>query len=181
MNDDNWLLPNATLDAQSITRDWQPADQTLIDGVSVKEVRPVLTGYGHLTEALRGEWLAENAAVDQIFFSTLQPGGLSAWHAHGETTDRLFVVNGQVRVVLYDARKGSPSYGLVNEFKLATVRPMLVVIPPRVWHGVHNYCGAPAILMNAVDRAYRYEGPDHWRVPPDSDAIPYTFPGHRAG
>lgn len=177
MNPDDWLLPDAKRDAQSITRDWQPADQRLIDGISIREMRPVLTGYGHLTEALRGEWLAGAATVDQIFFSTLQAGGISAWHAHGETTDRLFVVSGQMRVVLYDARQGSPTRGLINEFKLAAVRPMLVVIPPRVWHGVQNYCGAPAVLMNAVDRAYRYEDPDHWRLPADSPEVPYTFPG----
>jgi hypothetical protein len=25
------------------------------------------------------------------------------------------------------------------------------------------------------DRAYRYEAPDHWRLPSDTDQIPYVF------
>jgi dTDP-4-dehydrorhamnose 3,5-epimerase len=26
-----------------------------------------------------------------------------------------------------------------------------------------------------VDRAYTYEDPDHWRLPPDTREIPYRF------
>lgn len=177
----DWLLPGATKDSESITKDWQPANLQLIDGIRLREVRPVLTGYGHLTEVFRSEWLPDNCGVDQVFASTLQPGGLSAWHAHGVTTDRLFVVAGQIRVVLFDARRQSPTYGLVNEFKLGVQRPMLVVIPPQVWHGVQNYTDTAAVLLNAVDHAYRYDGPDHWRVPADSEAIPYRFPDLRFG
>jgi hypothetical protein len=32
------------------------------------------------------------------------------------------------------------------------------------------------------DRPYRYEDPDHWRLAPDSAAIPYRFNAtHRGG
>lgn len=177
----DWLLPGARQDQESITKDWQPSRLTLIDGVRVREVRPVLTAYGHLTEILRAEWLTDNDRVEQIFASTLQPGGLSAWHAHAETTDRLFVVAGQIRAVLYDSRADSPTRGVVNEIRLGEQRPSLLIIPPKVWHGVQNYCNTTAVLLNAVDHAYRYEGPDHWRVPPDSTTVPYTFPEVRIG
>lgn len=174
MND--WLLPAAHKDRESITKDWSPVGLKLIDGIQIKEVRPVMTGYGHLTEVLRGEWIPGNAHVDQIFVSTLLPGGLSAWHAHEKSTDRLFVVAGHMRMVFYDARENSPTRGLINEFRSGVQRPMLIVVPPRVWHGVQNYGNTPAVLLNAVDKAYSYENPDHWRVPPDSESVPYTFP-----
>ena len=52
--------------------------------------------------------------------------------------DRLFVSQGLLRVVLYDARPGSETFGQVDELTIGTVRPALVVIPPKVWHGVQN-------------------------------------------
>lgn len=171
----DWLLPGAQKDGVSITKEWQPVATDVIDGVETRMVRPVLTGYGHLCEILRGEWLSGQAQVDQVFASTFQPGGLSAWHAHATTTDRLFVVAGQMRIVLFDARQDSSSYGKVNEFLLGEQRPMLLIVPPRVWHGVQNYCATSAVLINAVDLAYQYDAPDHWRLPSDADAIPYRF------
>jgi dTDP-4-dehydrorhamnose 3,5-epimerase len=174
--DADWRIAGAQRDRQSITREWRPSDIRLIDGVAVHEVRPVMTGYGHLTEMLRSEWLGGAEKIGQIFTSTLMPGRISAWHAHGETTDRLFVATGLMRVALYDARAGSPTFGLVNEIRLGAIRPALVIVPPRVWHGIQNIGAEPSVLINAVDVAYEYESPDHWRVAHDCPDIPYQFP-----
>lgn len=171
----SWLLPAAIKDQQNITKDWTPSKPGLIDGVLVREIKPVLTAYGHLNEIFRAEWQPENNRVDQVFVSTFQTAGLSAWHAHEVTTDRLFVVAGQMRIVLYDSRRDSPTFGKLNEIKLGAQRPSLVVIPPKVWHGVQNYLDMPAVLLNAVDHAYCYENPDHYRLESDDPSIPYSF------
>ena len=117
-NKDNWLLAGAKKDGESITKEWKPTKPAMIDGVIFHEIRPVLTPYGSLSEIFRTEWVPDSAQIGQIFASTLEPGGLSAWHAHDITTDRLFVAAGQMRVVLYDAREDSPTFGEINEFKL---------------------------------------------------------------
>lgn len=171
----NWLIEGATQDKASITRSWLPNDKKQIDGVSLIEIKPVMTDYGHLTEVLRSEWLVGAPGVDQVFVSTMFPGHISAWHAHALTTDRLFAVTGQFRVVLYDGRKESSTFGLLSEYKIGAQRPLLIVIPPKVWHGVQNYSSDTAVLLNAVDYAYKYDDPDHWRVPLDSSDIPYSF------
>lgn len=174
-SNNDWLVGCAIQDKASVTKDWQSSDKRSIAGVSCIEIKPVLTEYGHLTEVFRTEWLADCPTIDQVFVSTMHPGQISAWHAHGRTTDRLFAVTGQFRVVLYDARIDSPTYGLLSEYKIGAQRPMLIVIPPKVWHGVQNYGSDIAVLLNAVDYAYKYDDPDHWRVPLDSSDIPYTF------
>jgi dTDP-4-dehydrorhamnose 3,5-epimerase len=51
----------------------------------------------------------------------------------------------------------------------------LLIIPPGVFHGVQNISSQPAVLLNLVDKAYQYEAPDHWRLPLDTDKIPYRF------
>jgi hypothetical protein len=101
---DDLLLPGATRDGQSIDAAWQFTGRKMIDGVAIKDVRHVPTGYGFLTEVWRRDWKLDDFAVDQVFQSTLAPAGISAWHAHAETTDRLFVAAGLLRIVLYDAR-----------------------------------------------------------------------------
>lgn len=174
-SENNWLLPQAQKDGESISKDWKPTNLKLINGVQIHEVQPVLTDSGHLTEIFRSDWLSGNDRVEQIFASTLHPGGLSAWHAHATTTDRLFVVAGQIRIVLYDNRPDSTTRGVINQIKVGIQRPSLLIIPPKVWHGVQNYCNSTAILLNAVDHAYKYDSPDHWRVPADSTSIPYSF------
>jgi len=167
-------LDGCTRDEQSITRDWQPL-QSLIDGVQVREVRNVAKDNGYLTEIWRDDWGIAPVAVAQVFQALLEPNAVSAWHVHRRATDRLFVNHGLVKIVLYDARAGSLTEQRVNVFRCGTIRPALIVVPPGVWHGVQNLGAAPALLLNLPDRAYEYESPDHWRLPPDTDRIPYSF------
>jgi dTDP-4-dehydrorhamnose 3,5-epimerase len=51
----------------------------------------------------------------------------------------------------------------------------VVCVPPGVYHGVRVLGAGSAVLVNAVDRAYTHEDPDHYRVAADSDAIPYRW------
>jgi dTDP-4-dehydrorhamnose 3,5-epimerase len=172
---DDWELDGMEQRRQSVTSEWDLVGQPAIEGVVVRDIRSVPTSYGHLAEVWRSDWKVDAAGVDQVFGSQLEPGAVSGWHAHGETTDRLTVVAGQLLIVLWDGRRSSSTYGTVNEWRLGVVRRALIVVPPGVWHAVKNESAAPAVLLNAVDRAYTYEGPDHWAVPPESPMIPYDL------
>jgi dTDP-4-dehydrorhamnose 3,5-epimerase len=174
--DEGWI-EGATLDRQSVTPHWDRI-RDLIDGVRITEVKHVPTGYGYLTELFRPEWDPGGEGVGGAFIAVLEPGGISAWHAHAQTVDRLFVVEGMVRIVLYDARAGSRTFGRLNDdLVFGDRRPALVVIPPGVWHGIRNVSTGRAAAINFVSRAYSYEAPDHLRLPPDAPQIPYHFAG----
>jgi dTDP-4-dehydrorhamnose 3,5-epimerase len=168
------VLPKAVKDQQSITSDWE-VTQPLIDGVRVKEVRHVPKNNGYLTEIWREEWDLDSLPVKQVFQVFVNPGGVSAWHTHLKTTDRLFINQGLVKIVLYDARKTSPTHKRLNVFRFGTMRPALVIVPPGVWHGVENISDQPSLILNMVDEPYQYEDPDHWRLSPDTNEIPYRF------
>ncbi len=173
----SWIIPGSVKDTQSITSDWLNASQSLIDGVRIKEVRNVFKEAGRLTEIYRRDWNLDQLDVEQVFQGMLLPSAISGWHAHEFTTDRLFCNEGSIKVVLYDTRPESPTCGQINEFRFGTSRPGLVVVPPKVWHAVKNIGDTQALLLNLVDRAYCYEDPDHWRLPADTDAIPYSLTG----
>ncbi len=166
--------PGAARDAQSITSDWQVL-QPLIEGVVVREVRNVLKDNGSLTEVWRDDWHLAPTGIAQVFQVVIEPLAISAWHVHQSATDRLFANRGQLKIVLFDARAGSPTESRLNVFRCGSARPMLIVVPPGVWHGVQNIGATAASLLNLPDRAYAYESPDHWRLPPDTDRIPYSF------
>ena len=177
MEDQIWTLDGVAQDEQSITKEWQLVGQNLIEGVIAREVINVQRSFGFLTEIYRGDWGLDDFGVDQVFQSVLEPGAVSAWHAHALTTDRIFINWGRMRIVLYDAREGSPTQGQLNHFVFGVTRPAMLVIPPRVWHGVQAVAkSGPSALLNVVDHAYHYEQPDHYRLPEDTDQIPYTFP-----
>lgn len=173
----NWLLPGATKDVQSITKDWQFTTQSLIADVRIKEISHVPKDGGCLTEIFRPDWNLDDQGIEQVFQVKLEAGRLSAWHAHEFAFDRIFCNHGMMKLVLYDARGSSPTFGKINEFKIGDARPTVVSIPPNVWHGIQNISGGTSSILNLVNRSYRYEDPDHWRLPWNSPEIPYSFQG----
>ena len=167
-------ITSATKDQPHVSPDWD-VSMDLIDGVVTREVRNIVTANGITTEVYRKDWGVVGSEVVHAIHVSLRPGALSAWHMHERKTDHLFTVAGHLRAVLYDDRDGSPTRGRVNVLHLSPLRPTLVVIPPRVWHGIKNLAGEPSTFVNYFDDAYDYSNPDDWRLPPDTDEIPYRF------
>jgi len=172
-------LPGLTIrvsrDLARVRSDWSAVDDTRIAGVGVRHPANVITGNGCLTEAWRSDWCLDELGVDQVFQRVLDAGAVSAWHVHLTTTDRLFCALGELLLVLFDARAASPTAGAVSEHRFGERRPKVVSVPPGVVHGVQVVGQRPAVLLNAVDRAYRYDDPDHYRIPADSPDVPYRF------
>jgi dTDP-4-dehydrorhamnose 3,5-epimerase len=168
------MLPGARKDGQQITQDWQKLGKT-IEGVSVREVRHVPRDHGVITEIFRPEWDPTGLPVVHIYQSRLFPGALGAWSCHARTTDRLFVSQGHLKIVLYDGRQGSESHGQIMELHAGDARPALVVVPPGVWHGLQNLGTIDALVLNCPTEAYNYADPDHYRLPHDADQIPYMW------
>src|SRR5215471_17749644 len=124
-------------DPAHIDRHWT-IDRRLIDGTRVREVRNVITGNGITTELYRPDWGVVEGTVQQVIHVALRGGALSAWHQHRHRWDFLFAVSGHLRVVLFDPREDSPTRGQVDVHHLSIARPMLVAVPPWIWHGVQN-------------------------------------------
>ncbi len=172
MEHTSWLVEGAVRDPQTITSQWNPSQQLLIQGVVVHEVKNVPKSNGRLTEIFRADWFADVQTISQVFEVVVNPGCITAWHAHEITTDRLFVTRGLMRIALYDNRAGSDTRGRLNIFTCGSLRPMLIVVPPKIWHGVQNVDVDAASVLNIVDHAYDYTAPDHWRVDADHTALP---------
>jgi dTDP-4-dehydrorhamnose 3,5-epimerase len=153
--------------------------RTTIEGVQLRPTRPVPHDDGHVTEVARATWEILSAPIVQVHTTTTFPSRIRAWGLHQLTTDRLFVVAGLVKIVIFDGRKDSLSYGKLNEFSLSEKNPGLLIIPPNLYHGWKNIGPSEAIIINMPDRMYQYNSPDALDLPWDSaDArrlIPYSW------
>ena len=168
------MLPGAIKDRQQVTPEWETLQQT-IDGVFVREVKHVPRDHGVITEVFRTEWDPTGLPVVQVYQSRLYPAAIGAWSCHARTVDRLFVNQGHLKVVLFDGREESPTFGRVMELHTGDARPAFVVIPIGVWHGLQNLGAYDALVLNCPTRGYDYEDPDHYRLPFDSPEIPYSW------
>jgi len=165
----------ARKDDAHIDRNWT-IERRLIEGVQTHDVRNIVTANGVTTELYRPDWGIVQGTVQQVIHVALRGGAVSAWHQHRQRWDFLFVVGGHLRVVLYDPRDGSATEGQVDVFHLSPARPTLLSVPPWIWHGVQNLSSDQSSFVNMFDRPYDYADPDEWRLPVETDVIPYRFP-----
>jgi dTDP-4-dehydrorhamnose 3,5-epimerase len=161
-------------DEAHIDRDWV-VDQRLIDGVRTREVRNIVTANGVTTELYRPDWEVLDGTVQQAIHVALLGNAISAWHQHRERWDFIFCIGGHLRIVLHDPREASPTLGQVDIFHLSPSRPLLLAVPPWIWHGVQNLSSDTSSFINLFDEPYDYDDPDEWRLPLHSPEIPYSF------
>lgn len=148
--------------------------KTVIEGVRVRELRLIPDERGYLMEMLRSDW-PEFDRFGQCYVTACYPGVVKAWHYHRKQWDHFVCVHGMAKVVLFDARKDSPTQGTINEFHMGNLNPILVKIPPFVYHGFTAEGDETALIVNFPTELYNYSNPDEFRVPYDDPGIPYSW------
>ncbi|MGI6208500.1 MAG: dTDP-4-dehydrorhamnose 3,5-epimerase family protein [Anaerolineae bacterium] len=146
----------------------------LIDGVVTRKLRLIPDERGYLMEMLRSDW-PEFEKFGQVYVTAVYPGVVKGWHYHRKQDDHFICVSGMAKVVLYDAREGSPTYGTINEFFIGDRNPMLVKIPKGVYHGFKGIGESLTLIVNVPTELYNYEEPDEYRQPPHTTEIPYDW------
>ena len=146
----------------------------MIDGVKTKKLRVLPDERGRLMEMLRAD---DDLFIrfGQVYLTTAYPGVAKGWHYHKKQTDNMVVVKGMMKIVLFDARKDSPTHGEVNEFFMGEHNPLLLQIPPLVYHGFKCISVEEALVINCPTDVYNYQSPDEYRVDPHDPSIPYDW------
>jgi dTDP-4-dehydrorhamnose 3,5-epimerase len=124
----------------------------------------------------RAAWPEIDLPIVQVHLTTTLAGRIRAWGLHQVSTDRLFVVSGLVSIVVYDARVGSPTHGMLNEFRVSERNPGLLVIPPNLYHGWKNIGIDEAFVVNMPSSQYEHASPDALDLPYDSPHAPEIVP-----
>jgi len=114
---------------------------------------------GWLAEIFRQDELAPEHWPVMAYISVTQPGEGRGPHAHRRQTDLFcFPGPGDFRVVLWDQRPESPSFGRRVEFHLGESSPGILIVPPGVVHGYLNIGDCPGVVFNSANRLYRGPG-----------------------
>jgi dTDP-4-dehydrorhamnose 3,5-epimerase len=154
-----------------------------IQGVTIKKLRVIPDERGWLMEILRcDDDIFEK--FGQVYLTTAYPGVVKAWHYHKKQVDNFTCVHGMMKVVLYDARADSSTYKALIELFIGERNPLLIQVPPGVYHGFKAIGNETAYFVSIPTLPYDYKQPDEYRLPPDSSEIPYDWglaPGLKHG
>lgn len=146
----------------------------MIDGVKVKNLKIIPDERGRLMEILRCD---EDMFIKfgQVYMTTAKPNVVKSWHWHKIQTDSFTCISGKMRLALYDAREDSSTKGEVNDFEISLDTPMVVQIPPGVYHGFKCISDQEAIVINTVTEPYNYKDPDENRIDAYENDIDYDW------
>jgi dTDP-4-dehydrorhamnose 3,5-epimerase len=144
----------------------------MIDGVSVLPLRQILDERGKIMHMLK-----KNDPVfrdfGEIYFSWINPGVIKGWHIHKKMTLNYAVPYGQIKLVLYDDRTTSTTYGEVQEIFLGPENYNLVTIPPMVWNGFKGIGNTQSMVANCSDIPHDPDEIEH--KDPFDPSIPYKW------
>ena len=146
----------------------------MIYGVIVKKLKVIPDERGRLMEIFRAD---DNffEKFGQVYVTTAYPGVVKGWHYHKRQFDNMAVIKGMMKIVLYDSRKESATFGEINEIFAGIHNPVLVHIPPFVYHGFKCISEDEAIVVNTPTEVYNYQEPDEFRLPAHNSNIPYDW------
>jgi dTDP-4-dehydrorhamnose 3,5-epimerase len=146
-----------------------------IDGVRIRSAVTQTDERGSLCEIYDDRWGFTEEPLVYVYSVIIPPGQKRGWVVHAEQDDRIFISKGAVKFVLYDARVGSPTHGLIQEIFSGEFDRTLLRIPAGVFHGVVNIGRLDVEFVNMPTRPYVHEQPDKYRLPQGTDAIPYEL------
>jgi len=146
----------------------------MIEGVQVKKLKMIPDERGSLMEILRSDDTLFSR-FGQVYMTTAYPGVVKGWHYHRKQVDYFTCIRGMAKLVLYDSRKSAKTYQEIDEFFIGVQNPILVIIPPYVYHGFKCIGTEEAIMINIPTEVYSPKKPDEFRVDPHSSEIPYSW------
>jgi dTDP-4-dehydrorhamnose 3,5-epimerase len=128
-----------------------------------------------LTEIYSPLWGFDSIPIVYLYTVTVFPGKVEGCAVHYQQVDRYFFYAGSAKLVLYDDRPGSRTYGIVNEIYFSETNRSVVLVPPHVFHAVQNVGRTDVLLINFPSVPYRHQDPDKHTLPLDNSLIAYKF------
>jgi dTDP-4-dehydrorhamnose 3,5-epimerase len=144
----------------------------MINGVEIKPLKRIMDERGMIMHMLRrDDPLFEE--FGEIYFSVIFPGAIKAWHRHKKMELNYAVVSGNIKLVLWDGRKGSPTLRQTQEIFLGEDNYVLVKVPPGVVNGFVAIGNERAIVANCATMPH--DPAEIERLDPLDREIGYTW------
>jgi len=144
----------------------------MIEGVRITSLRQIPDERGTIMHMLRCDD-PEFERFGEIYFSTIYPGVIKAWHLHRSMTLNYAVPVGRIKLVLYDPRAESATRGEIQEIFLGDGNYCRVRIPPGIYNGFKGIGTGTAMVANCSTTPHAPE--EIARLDPFSSEIPYRW------
>ncbi|MEM3431737.1 MAG: dTDP-4-dehydrorhamnose 3,5-epimerase family protein [Candidatus Micrarchaeia archaeon] len=144
----------------------------MINGVIIKKLDMIPDERGTILHMLRSDDPIFKS-FGEIYFSTVYPGVVKGWHIHRRITQNYAVIQGMIKLVLYDDRPNSSTKNEIMELFIGEQNYQLVTIPPNVWNGFKGIGTKVAIVANLTTEPYDQNEIE--RVDPIENNIPYDW------
>jgi len=145
-----------------------------IEGVIIKNLKKIPDERGSIMHMLRSDdEIFEK--FGEVYFSTAYPGVIKGWHEHKEQVQNYTVIQGMIKLVLYDNRKNSPTYKNLIEIFMGDLNYVLVRIPTGIINGYKCIGDKTAIIANCATIPHKASGEMNRYDPLSNELIPYKW------
>lgn len=143
-----------------------------IEGVIIRPLKKFPDSRGTIMHGVRSDNILNE--FGEVYFKKLYQDIINGWHVHEKLILNYICVFGNIKLVLYDMRKGSPTKGTFQEICYGDDNYCLIHIPPGIANASQGL-GAPfSIIVNVAsephDPKLKYR-----RINPKSDEISYDW------
>ena len=121
----------------------------MIADVKITPLKQIIDSRGKIMHMLRTD-SPNFKSFGEIYFSTVNPKIIKAWHLHKEATLNYVCIKGEVNLVLYDDREKSATCGEYQSLILSPKNYFLVTIPPFIWNGFKGLDTSESIIANCL-------------------------------
>lgn len=144
----------------------------LINGVKITPLKKISDERGMVLHLMKN-----NSHIfkkfGEVYFSITNPGVIKGWKKHLEMTQNFSVPSGKIKIVLYDGREKSLSYGKVNILFLSLEDYRLLTIPPEIWYSFKTVSNSPSMIANFASIPHSATEVSLKEI--DTNDIPYTW------
>lgn len=146
--------------------------ESRIEGVNIIPLKKIPDERGMILHMLRSD-SPHFTEFGEIYFATAYPGVIKGWHVHKRMTLNYAVLIGMIKLVLYDNRKESKTYGELQELFIGEDNYTLVQVPPGVINGWKCIGTKMAYLANCPTEPH--DPNEISRIDPFTTEIPYNW------
>lgn len=155
-----------------MTEEKAMAKRGAIDGVLVLPLKQIADERGKIMHMLRADQ-PHFQGFGEIYFATAYPGVIKGWHLHRRQTQNYCVIDGMIKLVIFDQRADSPTRGVLQELFIGEDNYVLVRIPPGLLNGWKAIGEKRALLANCASEPH--DPTEMERLDPFDSSIPYKW------
>ncbi len=143
-----------------------------IEGVAIKPLHKIPDERGAIYHMLRSDDEIFQQ-FGEIYFSLIHPQVIKGWHWHEKMVLHYAVIDGKIKLVLFDDRLESKTRGNLIEIFAGEENYCLIQVPAQVWNGFKGLGTKTSIVANCA--SIPHDPLEIKRWDPFTAKIPYDW------